>query len=78
MTTGDDRQVRLTLLESTIDSLMALLKALAELCEPGHEVLTADVRSYVSQALDNAADLDLLFGVLGDALLQARVEGDQR
>jgi hypothetical protein len=68
----DDPQLTLTMFESTVDSLVALLNALATMCEPGAESLTAEQRGFLTQALDLAADLDLLFGELAVSLERAR------
>ncbi len=67
----DDPLIDVSLHESTVRLLRELLPALADLTEPGAERLTPDVRSYLMQALDNAADLDLLSDVLADALEEA-------
>lgn len=68
---SDDPIITFSLHESTVRLLHGLLGALADLTEPGAERVTPDVRSHLMQALDNAADLDLLFGVLADELGQA-------
>jgi hypothetical protein len=63
-----DRIVELSLHESTLQLIVTLLRALEDLVEPGHECLPPDVRTCLAQALDTAADLDLLFGELADSL----------
>lgn len=67
---SDDPIVHVELHRSTLDLLVLLLRTLADLAEPGDVRLTSDVRSYLMQALDNAADLDILFSVLADSLQQ--------
>jgi len=57
--------------ESTVRLLVALLRAFSKFTEPGDSRISPDARSYVMQALDNAADPDLLFGVLADELAAA-------
>lgn len=70
-----DHLIDLSLHESMVQSLVTFLQALADLAEPGSNNLPAGLRSYLMQALDNAADLDLLFGVLADAMEQGIAEG---
>jgi hypothetical protein len=64
----DDPLIRLELHTSTVDLFRALLSALEEMSEGTGAALTPDQRSYLAQALDIAADLDIVFGELADAL----------
>jgi hypothetical protein len=66
-----DPLIRLELHASTVDLLRALLSALKEMSEGTAAALTPNQRSYLAQALDIAADLDIVFGELADALLGA-------
>ena len=68
----DDPLVHLELHESTRDLIVTLLRTLADLAEPGSEGLPAELRSYLMQALDSPADLDLLLGELASAVDEAR------
>ena len=77
MTTGgaddiDDPLLSLRLHESTVRMLSILLRALVELCEVEDDRLPKELRSCLAQALDTAADLEILFGVLAETLEQAR------
>ena len=73
--TNDDPIVGLSLHESTISTLVTLLRALQERAEQGAEGLSKDLSSYLMQALDSGADIDILFGVLADTLEDAHSRG---
>lgn len=55
--------------------LVTLLRALADLAEPGGDDLPAGLRGHLMPALDSGADLDMLFGVLADGIEEARRGG---
>jgi hypothetical protein len=64
----DDPLINLRMHESTAQLLIVLLRALSELTEAGDNRVSASARSFLMQATDSAADLDLLFGELADEL----------
>lgn len=69
----DDPILQLRLHDSSIEAIVTLLRTLAELAAVGPEDrLVPDLRSYLTQALDTSADLDLLFGELATAVADAR------
>jgi hypothetical protein len=63
----DDPLLGLELHTSTVDLLRTLLSALAKMSEGTAPALTAEQRSYLAQAMDIAADLDIVFDVLAGA-----------
>jgi hypothetical protein len=66
----DDPLLRLEVHASTVDLHHALLSALEAMSDGGAgPALTAAQRSYLAQAMDIAADLDIVFGELTDALV---------
>ena len=70
-----DPLIDLRMHESTAQLLIALLQALSELTVAGDNRVSANARSFLMQAMDSAADLDLLFGALADDL-QRGLAGD--
>ena len=68
----DDPLICLELHASTVDLLHTpLLSALEAMSEGTAPALTPDQRSYLAQAMDIAADLDIVFGELAEALVNA-------
>jgi hypothetical protein len=63
----NDPLLSLELHASTVDLLRTLLSALAKMIEGTAPALTAEQRSYLAQAMDIAADLDIVFEVLAGA-----------
>lgn len=54
---------------STVDLLRSLLRALASMCnDDAVAQLTTDQRGYLAQAMDIAADLDIVFEEMAVAL----------
>lgn len=66
-----DPLLRLELHGSTVDLLHALLNALEAMSEGTAPALSPDQRGYLAQAMDIAADLDIVFGELAEALVNA-------
>jgi hypothetical protein len=67
----DDTSLHLELHASTVDLLRVPLTALEEMSNGTTPTLTADLRSYLSQAMDIAADLNIVFGELADVFVNA-------
>jgi hypothetical protein len=63
----DDPLLAVELHASTIDLLRSLFGALADMSRGEAHVLTAEQRSYLAQAMDIAADLDIVFAELATA-----------
>ena len=63
----DDPPLHLELHASSVDLLHALLSALEAMSEGTGPALTAEQRSYLAQAMDIAADLDIVFEELAEA-----------
>lgn len=57
----DDPLLALDLHASTVDLLRSLLSALADMSRGTPFALTAEQRGYLAQAMDIAADLDIVF-----------------
>jgi len=64
----DDPLLGIKLHASTLDLFRTLLTALAKMSEGTAPALTAEQRSYLAQAMDIAADLDIVLGLLAEAL----------
>jgi hypothetical protein len=64
----DDPLFGIELHASTLDLFRALLTALAKMSEGTAPVLTSEQRSYLAQAMDIAADLDIVLELLAEAL----------
>ena len=66
---ADDPLLGLELHASTLELFRTLLiAALAKMSEDTAHALTAEQRSYLAQAMDIAADLDIVLGLLAEAL----------
>ena len=63
----DDPLFGIELHASTLDLFRTLLTALAKMSEGTAPAFTAEQRSYLAQAMDIAADLDIVFEVLAGA-----------
>ena len=63
----DDPLLRFELHASTVDMIRSLFSALANMSEGSAPALTAEQRSYLAQAMDIAADLDIVFDELAVA-----------
>jgi hypothetical protein len=63
----DDPLLRLELHASTVDLIHSVFSALANMSEGAAPALTAEQRSYLAQAMDIAADLDIVFEELAVA-----------
>ncbi|MGP8180236.1 MAG: hypothetical protein ACLP1E_05520 [Acidimicrobiales bacterium] len=64
----DDPLLGLQLHASTLDLFRTLLTALAKMSQGTVHALTAEQRSYLAQAMDIAADLDIILELLAEAL----------
>jgi hypothetical protein len=64
----DDPLLRVELHASTVDLFHALLSALEAMSEGAGPALTAEQRSYLAQAMDIAADLDIVVWELGEGI----------
>jgi len=64
----DDALIGIELHASTIDLLRTLLAALAKMSEGTAPEFTVEQRSYLAQAMDIAADLDIVFELLVETL----------
>ncbi len=64
----DDPFLSFELHTSTLELLRTLLTALAKMSEGMAPALTAEQRSYLAQAMDIAADLDVVLELLAEAL----------
>jgi hypothetical protein len=64
----DDPLLGIKLHASTLDLFRTLLTALAKMSEGAAPALTAEQRSYLSQAMDITADLDIILDLLAEAL----------
>jgi len=64
----DDPLLGIELHASTLDLFRALLTALAEMSEGTAAALTIEQRSYLAQAMDIAADLDIVLELLAETL----------
>ena len=64
----DDRLLGIELHASTLDLFRALLTALAKMGEGTAAALTIEQRSYLAQAMDIGADLDIVLELLAEAL----------
>ncbi len=69
-TLTDDPLLAIPLHTSSLEMLVALLRALAVISGEQSR-LPAELRSYLMQAIDSAADLDIVCDVLADALERA-------
>lgn len=67
----EDPLLHLELHASSVDLLHAVLSALEAMSEGTGPGLTAGQRSYLAQAMDIAADLDIVFGELAEAFVNA-------
>lgn len=67
----DDPLLDLSIHQSSVALITSLLRSLAYLAEPGVDRLPADLKSYLAQSLDIAADVDLLFAELANAFDEA-------
>jgi hypothetical protein len=63
----DDPLLALELHASTVDLLRSLFDALADMSRGEAHALTAEQRSYLAQAMDIVADLDIVFAELAAA-----------
>ncbi|MGO9581595.1 MAG: hypothetical protein ACLP36_02190 [Acidimicrobiales bacterium] len=63
----DDPLIAFELHASTVDLIHSLLGALAIMSEGAAAALTTEQRSYLAQAMDIAADLDIVFAELAVA-----------
>jgi hypothetical protein len=66
----DDPLIGFELHASTVDLIRSLLGALAIMSEGAAPALTTEQRSYLAQAMDIAADLDIVFAELAVAFEQ--------
>jgi len=57
----DDPLIGFELHASTVDLIRSVLNALAKMSAGSAPVLTVQQRSYLAQAMDIAADLDIVF-----------------
>ncbi len=64
----DDPLLGIELHASTLDLIRTLLTALAKMSEGTAPALTAEQRRYLAQAMDIAADLDIVLELLAEAL----------
>jgi hypothetical protein len=64
----DDPLFGIELHASTLDLFRTLLTALAKMSEGTAPAFTAEQRSYLAQAMDIAADLDIVLELLTEAL----------
>jgi hypothetical protein len=68
---ADDPLIALELHTSTIDLFRSLLGALEAMSKGTGAALTAEQQNYLAQAMDIAADLDIVFGELENALVRS-------
>lgn len=68
----DDTRLSIPMWDSTLQTFVALLHGLAQLCEPGRERLQAEIRSYLLQTTDSRADLDIVCEGVAEALEKVR------
>lgn len=66
----DDPLISLELHASTIDLIRSLLGALGNMSDGTGPALTAQQRSYLAQAMDLAADMDIVFGELREIFVR--------
>lgn len=64
----DDPLVSVELHASTVDLMGALFRALEDMSAGGVGAFTHEQRSYLAQAMDIAADLDIVFSELASEL----------
>lgn len=64
----DDPWLGIELHASTLDLLRTLLTALTKMSEGTAPALTTEQRGYLAQAMDISADLDIVIGLLAEAL----------
>ena len=65
---ADDPLLGFELHASTLELLRTVIAALTKMSEGTAPALTAEQRSYFAQAMDISADLDIVLGLLAEAL----------
>ena len=66
----DDPLISLELHASTVDLIRSLLGALGNMSDGTGPALTAQQRSYLAQAMDIAADMDIVFEELREIFVR--------